>query len=281
MPTKLPRQCEDGCKDFTKLGSNHIQSRLTCLTCGHSESKPASHAVYDSSNCPHEITDYRGSSSDVKKTYCRQCQTYIDTRSVESHLETKLLAKKIMLASEVQSALIESTMYERLVNKTQVVLVMATFQGQASAHFDKQSTIDTSTLKKMLDDAVDMVVEAENPCERTAMMAPKLRAPITGVPGLDKLPIVDVLNDPGIWVCLDEACNSNCHGQGWRENAESKLKMKDVSPYFMDHMHWVHKDEKQYSGIGNATVQTMGKWKTPAMFRLQFSGKIIPIVTGE
>ncbi len=37
-----------------------------------------------------------------------------------------------------------------------------------------------------------------------------------------KLRVVDPLTDEGIWVTVDNACNSCCHGAGWRLNAEKK-----------------------------------------------------------
>ena len=37
-----------------------------------------------------------------------------------------------------------------------------------------------------------------------------------------ELPIVDIFEHPGIWVCLDEGCNSSCHGKEWADNADAK-----------------------------------------------------------
>eukprot|EP00973_Karenia_brevis_P017906 2460964-Karenia_brevis.AAC.1 len=42
--------------------------------------------------------------------------------------------------------------------------------------------------------------------------------------GARKLPTVDIYEDPGIWVCLDEGRTSNCHGKEWAKNAVEKLK---------------------------------------------------------
>ena len=33
----------------------------------------------------------------------------------------------------------------------------------------------------------------------------------------DNRRVVDIYKDPGIWICLDEGCNSNCHGDQWAE----------------------------------------------------------------
>ena len=96
------------------------------------------------------------------------------------------------------------------------------FQGQVQAHYQSESVIDSSTLKKMLDDAMDAVFDGPRAAEPAAFMAPQAR-----VSGLDDLPVVDILEDPGIWACLDEGCNSNCHGKIWRENAEMKLDLRN------------------------------------------------------
>eukprot|EP00973_Karenia_brevis_P037094 5113926-Karenia_brevis.AAC.1 len=44
------------------------------------------------------------------------------------------------------------------------------------------------------------------------------------LPGARKLPTVDIYEDPGIWVCLDEGCTCNCHGKEWVKNAVEKLR---------------------------------------------------------
>eukprot|EP00973_Karenia_brevis_P041535 5748120-Karenia_brevis.AAC.1 len=44
------------------------------------------------------------------------------------------------------------------------------------------------------------------------------------LPNRKKLPTVNIMEDPGIWVCLDEGCNSNCHGKEWAVNATAKLE---------------------------------------------------------
>jgi hypothetical protein len=61
---------------------------------------------------------------------------------------------------------------------------------------------------------------------------------------------VDIYADPGIWVCLDEGCNSNCHGTAWAENAINEFKKcniygKDVKNLGCD---WVHHGSKSSTG---------------------------------
>ena len=38
-----------------------------------------------------------------------------------------------------------------------------------------------------------------------------------------ELPRVNIMEELGIWVCLDEGWSSNCHGADWARNAEQKL----------------------------------------------------------
>ena len=38
-----------------------------------------------------------------------------------------------------------------------------------------------------------------------------------------KYRIVDIFKDAGIWIVLDEGCNSNCRGKLWAENAQEKM----------------------------------------------------------
>eukprot|EP00973_Karenia_brevis_P079342 11009854-Karenia_brevis.AAC.1 len=51
------------------------------------------------------------------------------------------------------------------------------------------------------------------------------------------------MNDPGIWVCLDEGCNSSCHGKEWAVNAAARLEKCMIKQEF----DWVHQREKTFS----------------------------------
>ena len=39
-----------------------------------------------------------------------------------------------------------------------------------------------------------------------------------GVQVVDDLSVVDIYLHEGIWACLDEGCNKDCHSVKWREN---------------------------------------------------------------
>eukprot|EP00973_Karenia_brevis_P043328 6006346-Karenia_brevis.AAC.1 len=52
------------------------------------------------------------------------------------------------------------------------------------------------------------------------------------LPGMKQLPAVDICKDPGIWICLDEGCNSNCHGKSWAVNTVEKLQKCRIKQKF-------------------------------------------------
>ena len=83
------------------------------------------------------------------------------------------------------------------------------------------------------------------------------------------LPEVDMFQDPGIWICMDEGCNSKCHGEEWAWNAIEKFKKINLCENGRQmSCEWVHQRVKCYEGIGNAKVMTKGKRIMPACLRL-------------
>ena len=84
-----------------------------------------------------------------------------------------------------------------------------------------------------------------------------------------EVPEVDILKDEGIWIILDEVCNSNCHGDEWARNCEEKLKN------FGHEFTWINHKPKGFNGIGGK-VQTVGKREMPAAWTLEQSGLVVP-----
>ena len=39
------------------------------------------------------------------------------------------------------------------------------------------------------------------------------------------LRVLDPIADDGVWAIIDDGCNSCCHGDVWRQNAEAKMKV--------------------------------------------------------
>ena len=69
---------------------------------------------------------------------------------------------------------------------------------------------------------------------------------------------LDPFADEGVWAISDNGCNSCCHGEVWRQNAETKMKVRKASTF---------------NGIGTST--TSGKLKIPMAIRLQESDMVI------
>ena len=274
MPEKLAERCADGCKEFTRLGSNHLKTRTTCLKCGHyeTESNVPQEAVHSPSTCPHDVTDHRGSTKKDVLTYCRQCKTYIDSRPRSEYEKAESTAIKIRTASVRVVSLASTLLEEHILDTEQMKRVDAQYRAMMEAHFCGNDSITTTLLKSMLVDAIDQVIIAPSQDSAAAaasfyaaMMAPQ--RPFNGVQCLDNLQTVDIFADRGIWVCLDEGCNSNCHGSGWRENTMAKLQMRRFSPYVPGNVEWVSRQQRTYSGIGNTKVTTAGKWRMPGVIQ--------------
>ena len=45
------------------------------------------------------------------------------------------------------------------------------------------------------------------------------------------LRVVDPIADEGVWAIIDDGCNSCCHGEVWRQNAEAKVKVLRLNPF--------------------------------------------------
>ena len=50
------------------------------------------------------------------------------------------------------------------------------------------------------------------------------------------LRVVDPMKDPGVWVIVDDACNSCVHGARWRKNAEKKFRMRGLQCVLVNHV---------------------------------------------
>ena len=59
-----------------------------------------------------------------------------------------------------------------------------------------------------------------------------------------------------------------CHGEVWRQNAETKMKVLGLDPI------WLHRKATTFNDVGTST--TSGKLKIPMAIRLQESDMVIP-----
>ena len=83
------------------------------------------------------------------------------------------------------------------------------------------------------------------------------------------LQVVDRIADEGGWANIDDGCNSCCHGEVWRQNAEEG-KMKDLG----FHPVWLHRNKTTFNGVGTST--SSGKLNITMAIRLQESDVVIP-----
>ena len=81
------------------------------------------------------------------------------------------------------------------------------------------------------------------------------------------LRVVCPFADEGVWAIIDDGCNSCCHGEVWRQNAEAKMKVLGFHPI------WLHRKATTFNGVGTST--TTGKLKIPTAIRLHESDMVI------
>jgi len=76
----------DVCEEFVLTGSNAYKERKTCVKCGkvtvtkrvvQRAVDPSTGKYFDPETCPHENTNYRGSSRKTSRIFCFDCCTYV------------------------------------------------------------------------------------------------------------------------------------------------------------------------------------------------------------
>ena len=80
------------------------------------------------------------------------------------------------------------------------------------------------------------------------------------------LRVVDPIADVGVWAIKDGECNSCCHGEVWRQNAVTKMKVLGLRPI------WLQRKATTFNGVG--TSATSGKLNIPMAIRLQQSDMV-------
>ena len=281
LPERKPQPCADGCTEFTRKGSNAYITMYTCLVCGHGDShernEDPSHVPED---CPHDLLDHRGSTRKVMMTYCKQCCTFVDMRDRRKVKEFAPTSNKLTIASTDQQKLARNILEERSLDAKAVRTCLSVFNAKLTVYFEEHESISSTQMRLLLDDAFDAVsaqkvhLLSKESSSSTAYMAMGPSNDANCSKKSRVLPEVDIMEDPGIWICLDEGCNSNCHGDEWAENAEKKLKK--MTQIRENKLAWIHRRERSFNGIGDAKVITYGKRSVPAAWMLQKSRKILP-----
>ena len=81
------------------------------------------------------------------------------------------------------------------------------------------------------------------------------------------LRVIDPIAD-GVWAIIDDGCNSCCHGEVWRQNAGTKMKVLGLRPISL------HRKATTFNGVGMSTRS--GKLKIRMAIQLQESDMVIP-----
>ena len=74
--------------------------------------------MMDPGSCPHRRTGHRGSNKTVRKTYCTDCDTYVETVTQEL---AKDVATKRVEVSEDEQALTDKIVNHSVINKNQII----------------------------------------------------------------------------------------------------------------------------------------------------------------
>ena len=78
----------------------------------------------------------------------------------------------------------------------------------------------------------------------------RLEIDVKNRPRPKELPEVDIYADEGVWICLDEACNSSCHGSEWADDAIAKMA-RGSGP---GEIKWLNRTPRSFTGIGDNEV---------------------------
>ena len=75
----MGQQCQGGCKEFSRKGSNAHFVSLTCKICGTVRKEERHPQRQDPATCSHRHLDHRRSNAHVRKTSCVDCGTCINS----------------------------------------------------------------------------------------------------------------------------------------------------------------------------------------------------------
>ena len=67
------------------------------------------------------------------------------------------------------------------------------------------------------------------------------------------LRVIHLIAGEGVWAIIDDGCNSCCHGEVRRQNAEANMKAFGLHPI------WLHRKASTFIGVGTST--TSGKFE--------------------
>ena len=274
----LPQKCRE-CKDFSKKGSAGYTIKLTCLTCGHAETKRRDLvAQYTPDVCPHTDIDHRGSSRSVHRTFCKLCLSFIDEMPSDMFKTRVETSKKVQSTDPVRARVVQDVVEDdpQEITSQQVENILHEFAGLVASGSQSEA-VTRVKLHEWLNQATDTVLDEDSfsmlgdeiPGDSaTAYVSLCLHGDgstemTDGIVQINQQ-TKDVydMDDPDVYAVLDEGCNASCHSRKWAVMAESKLARKGYT-MLLD-----KSATKTFTGLGPNGTSTEGLQSFP--FSLQF-----------
>ena len=249
--------CPGGCKEFSHKGSNAHSIRLTCKICGTVQKEERHPQEQDPAECSHRHMDHRGSNAHTRKTYCVDCRTFNDSvpREIFNALEATRSA-----SSNRDEELADQVSKDTTITKQQIDLATRMMLEQVSRVSD--GDYEQSMRVQLFLDCVDRATASSTACVSFGEQPMQIKDNQTL-----NLRVVDPIVHEGVWSIIDDGCNSCCHGEVWRQNAETKMKALGFHPF------WLHRNATTFNSVG--TSKTSGKLEIPMAIRLQESDMVI------
>ena len=270
----LPNKCQE-CREFTKQGSTGYTIRKTCLVCGHSETTRRDMVpLMSPENCPHDDTDFRGSSKSTHRTFCKKCCTFIDEAPMQIRKERVAIAKKVETASVRTVPIVESLVEESDgLNPVQLEELLPLFATLVTETCQSE-VMTRARLHELLHQAINDVTEEEDSfsfVNEDGHSDPSGRE-LAGYVGIClhgsdiqypqdlvymNFETVDIARSSHVFAVLDEGCNSTCHSKAWAVDAEARLARLGYSMPLKDD------GCKSFAGLGSGSTKTEGVRSIP------------------
>ena len=270
----LPNKCQE-CREFTKQGSTGYTIKKTCLVCGHSETTRRNMVpLMAPENCPHDDTDFRGSSKSTHRTFCKKCCTFIDEAPMQIRKERVAIAKKVETASVRTVPIVESLVEESDgLNPVQLEELMPLFATLVTETCQSE-VMTRARLHELLHQAINDVTEEEDSFslinddghgdpsgrELAAYVGVCLHGSDIQYPQdlvYMNFETDDIARSCHVFAVLDEGCNSRCHSKAWAVDAEARLARLGYNMPLKDD------SCKSFAGLGNGNTKTEGVRSIP------------------
>ena len=259
---------------------HHQRDLFGLWPCNYSTTRRDLLPQYPVDQCPHEDRDFRGSSRSVHRTFYKQCCTFLDEIPMELQKTRKAVSHKVLeapldrvpiiehLVDDSKDATFSPEMLDTILNDF-ASLVATSSESEAITSTKLHELLHQSITNAEGDSSFSMVGDVENFGGDFAGLGICFHGDEPDVEMSDGLVHVfqetrDMydMNDPNIYVVLDEGCNSTCHSKHWAEVTEKKLKNLGYQFPFND------TKGKTFSGLGTGGTSTEGSRTLP--FSLNF-----------